>query len=126
MPGTKGPKTHNQARRYCCAACGRGGAELAVSNALERLINKYAYSMYNVLVELYPTGYFFLSMSYLYKCKNGDDSGQEVNPLLRKEWEKFHLEKTKVPRSLAECKDCSCPMCKCAHFNPVSVLSIIP
>ena len=75
MPGTKSPKTHNQARQYSCAACGRGGAELAVSNALERLIKKYAHSMYSVLVESYPTGCCNSCKTYLYKCKKADDYG---------------------------------------------------
>ena len=102
MLGTKGQKIDNQARRYCCAACGGGGAKLAVINAIHRLIKKYVQSMYSVLVESYPARCCNSCKTYLYKCKKADDSGQEVNPLLRKEWEKFHLEKTKVPQSTAE------------------------
>ena len=102
MTGTRGPKNHNQARHFCCVVCGKGGAELAVSNELERLIKKYAHSVYSMLVESYPIGCCTSCKTYLYKCKKADNSGQEVNPLLRKEWEKFHLEETKVPRSLAE------------------------
>ena len=52
MPGTKGPKTHDQARLHCCAACGRGGGvKHSVTPAIEQLIRKYVHPAYNVNVE---------------------------------------------------------------------------
>ena len=35
-------KSHEQARLSCCAACGKGGAELVVTPALEELIRRFA------------------------------------------------------------------------------------
>ena len=41
MPGLTLPKTLAEARRICCATCGRGKAELSVTPILESMIKKY-------------------------------------------------------------------------------------
>ena len=123
MPGSKGPKTHSQARLHCCAACGQGGAKLTVKSGskLELMIKKYAQPNYDAMIESYPAGCCNSCQQSMYRCKKAEDSGNPIIPHQKHEWNKFKLENIRVPRISANCSDCSCPMCHCAHYNPIGM-----
>ena len=56
----------------------------------------------------------------LYKCEKCEKEGQEVKP--REVWSGFILEEIKGKRMSAECSVCSCPLCKCARYNPIGIV----
>ena len=123
MPGSKGPKTHSQARLHCCAACGQGGAKLTVKpgSKLELMIKKYAQSSYDATIESYPAGCCNSYQQNMYRCKKAEDSGKSIELHQKREWDQFRLENIRVPRISANCSDCSCPMCHCAQYNPIGM-----
>ena len=117
MPGPTPHKTHAQARRYCCAACGRGKAELLVTPTLESMIKKFIHPTYDLNVESFPSGLCNTCKRSLYKCQTAENSQTPIEPLLREVWAGFKLEDIRVPRTTAACTQCNCPMCHCAHFK---------
>ena len=121
MPGSKGPKTHEQARLHCCAACGRGGVKLTVTPALENMIKKYVHPAYDVNIESYPIGCCDRCKVSMYRCRKAEESSESVEPWRKKEWDEFKLEDIHVPRTSAECGECPCPIRHCSHFNPCGV-----
>ena len=99
MPGSKGPKTHEQACQHCCAACGRGGVKLAVTPVLENLIKKYVHPAYDVKIESFPIGCCETCKRSMYKCKKAEEMNELVEPVRKKEWDQFKLEDIQYPCS---------------------------
>ena len=92
MPGPKGIKTHKQARRHCCAACGRTGATVDVSPALEKLIKEFVHPMYDISVESYPSGCCTTCQRAMYKCRKAKNHAQPIEPWQRDAWKTFQLQ----------------------------------
>ena len=107
----KAVKDHEDGRRSCCGACGKGGAELAVTPALEELIRRFAHPSYSVQVQSFPVGMCKSCKTYLYKCKSKGAAPRE-------EWAAFKLEEIHIPR-VPLGTDCQCAICHTARFNPV-------
>ena len=124
MPGSSGPKIHSQARLHCCAACGQGEAKLTVKSGskLEMLIKTYAHLSYDATVESFPAGCCKSCQQDMYRCKRAKESEKPVEP--HKKWTKFKLENIHVPQTSANCSECTCPMCNCAHYNPIGMTGI--
>ena len=110
----KRPKTHEEARLSCCAACGKGGAQMLVKPATEELIRRNAHPSYNITVQSYSVGLCTSCKRHLYFCKS---KGAEP----RKEWSAFKLEDITIPRLPSSSTDCQCSMCNAAHYNPIGV-----
>ena len=110
----KRPKTHEEARLSCCAACGRGGAKLVVTAITEGLIRRYAHPSYNASIQSYPGGLCKSCKTYLYQCKSKGAAPRE-------EWTAFKLEEITIPRLPNSSTNCSCSMCHTSHYNPVGV-----
>ena len=117
MPGPIPPKTHTQARWYCCATCGRGKAELAVTLTLESLIKKFVHPTYDLNVETFPSGLCNTCKRSLYKCQTAENLEEPIQPYLQEAWAGFKLEDIRVPHTSAACRQCNCTMCLCAHFT---------
>ena len=112
-------RSHAENRRHCCAGCGRGGAKLEVTAVIETLIRKYAHADYDKTVNSYPSGICSTCKRSLYKCRTQEEKEDTVTP--RSEWSSFELSLIKVPRNSDGIAECTCPMCKCGHYNPISV-----
>ena len=112
-------RSHAENCHHCCAGCGRGGAKLEVTAVIETLIQKYAHADYDKTVNSYPSGICSTCKRSLYKCRMQEEKEETVTP--RIEWSSFGLSLIKVPRSSDENTECTCPMCKCGHYNPISV-----
>ena len=80
MPGSKGPKTHSQARLHCCVAYRRGGAKLAVKpgSKLELMIMKYGQPSYDATIESYPADCCNSCRQNMYRCKKAEDSEKSI------------------------------------------------
>ena len=57
----------------------------------------------------------------MYKCKKAEETNQNLDSLKKKEWDLFKLENIHVPRTSAVCAECPCPICHCAHYNPLGI-----
>ena len=117
-------KTHEDARKVCCAGCGIHTAEkdrkLPLTKLLEKLIKKLAHPSFDSTVASFPVGLCATCRRMLYKCEKCEKEGKEVRP--REVWSGFILEEIKVPRMSVECSVCSCPLCKCARYNPIGIV----
>ena len=117
-------KIHEDAQKACCAGCGIHTAEkdrkLPLTKLLEKLIKKFAHPSFDSTVASFPVGLCATCRRMLYKCEKCEKEGQEVKP--REVWSGFILEEIKVPRMSAECSVCSCPLCKCARYNPIGIV----
>ena len=113
------PKTHEQACVSCCGACGRGGAQLVMTNVLAELVKRYAHPSYDLNIQSYPAGCCGICKKNLYLCKKAEKNSEVINPKITESWRQFVLEDIRVPRISEECSTCPCPMCCCATFNPI-------
>ena len=75
--------------------------------------------MYDLTVESYPSGLCNTCKRSLYKCQAADNLKADFQPWVREVWASFRIENIRVPRTSVECEQCSCPMCRCAHFSPI-------
>ena len=114
--------THEQARYHCCAACGRTGATIGISPAIEKLIKEFVHPTYDVSVESFPSGCCPTYQRAMYNCRKAKKLAQPVEPWERDAWKTFQLQDIRVPRTSAKCSQCTCPMCHAAHYNPVGVV----
>ena len=89
--------------------------------ALETHIRKYTHPECDSSNESYPTG---LCQRALYKCKKSDEKGEALEHNLKEisDWIEFQLQLIKVPRTSGDSSLCPCPMCRCAHYNPIGVV----
>ena len=44
-----------------------------------------------------------------------------MESLKKKEWELFKLDNILVPITSSVCAECPCPICHCAHYNPLGI-----
>ena len=93
----------------------------SVTPAIEQLIRKYVHPAYNVNVESFPLGCCEPCKRSMYKCKKAEETNQNLDSLKKKEWDLFKLENIHVPRTSAVCAECPCPICHCAHYNPLGI-----
>ena len=108
------PKTHEESRLSCCAACGRGDVKQIATPITEGLIRKFAHPSYNIPVESYPAGLCNLYKKHLYLCKS-------MGAPAREEWSNFRLEDITIPRVPSNSNNCTCAMYHTAHFIPFGV-----
>ena len=106
-------RNHEEARLSCCAACGKGGAQLAVTPALQELIKRFAHPCYSVEVQSFPVGLCKYCKTCLYQCRSKGAAPRE-------EWAAFKPEEVHIPR-VPPGTDCQCAMCHTARFNPVGI-----
>ena len=50
VPGPTPPRTHAQAKIYCCAARGKGKPQIEFTPALEKLIKRFVHPIYDPAV----------------------------------------------------------------------------